>query len=80
MEKQILDFVCKMTFSDPNNINNDTLLFEEGIFDSMSLLNLISFLEEDFSIKVYDSELDVANFGSIDAITSFLGGKLKASE
>ena len=77
MKEQIRDFVCKTTFSDPLKINDATLLFDEGIFDSMGLLNLISFLEEDFSIKVEDSELDAANFGSIDAITSFLERKLK---
>lgn len=77
MKEQIRDFVCRTTFSDPLKINDATLLFDEGIFDSMGLLNLISFLEEDFSVKVEDSELDAANFGSIDAITSFLEKKLK---
>ena len=76
MKKRIHEFVCKTTFSDPNKINYDMLLFDEGIFDSMGLLNLISFLEEDFGIKVADSELDAANFGSIDAIASFLERKL----
>ena len=77
MKDQIRDFVCRSTFSDPLKINDATLLFDEGIFDSMGLLNLISFLEEDFSVKIEDSELDAANFGSINAITSFLERKLK---
>ena len=77
MKKQIRDFVCVTTFSDPKKINDNTLLFDEGIFDSMGLLNLISFLEENFSVKVDDSELDATNFGSIDAITSYLERKLK---
>jgi len=76
MKEQIRNFVCKTTFSDPKKINDGTLLFDEGIFDSMGLLNLISFLEEDFKIKVEDSELDAGNFGSIDAIASFLEKKL----
>jgi len=76
MKEQIREFVCKTTFSDPQKIDDDTLLFDEGIFDSMGLLNLISFLEENFGIKVDDSELDAANFGSIEAITSFLQRKL----
>lgn len=76
MKEQIREFVCKTTFSDPQKIDDGTLLFDEGIFDSMGLLNLISFLEENFEIKVGDSELDAANFGSIDAITSFLQRKL----
>jgi len=77
MKEQIRDFVCKTTFSDPKKINDSTLLFDEGIFDSMGLLNLISFLEKDFSVKVNDSELDAANFGSINAIFSYLERKLK---
>ena len=77
MKEQIRDFVCRTTFSDPKKINDNTLLFDEGIFDSMGLLNLISFLEKDFSVKVADSELDAANFGSINAITSYLERKLK---
>jgi len=77
MKEQIRDFVCRTTFSDPKKINDSTLLFDEGIFDSMGLLNLISFLEKDFSVKVNDSELDAANFGSINAISSYLERKLK---
>ena len=80
MKEQIRAFVCKTTFSDPEKIRDATLLFDEGIFDSMGLLNLISFLEEDFSVKVVDSELDAANFGSINAIASFLERKLKMKE
>lgn len=77
MKEQIRAFVCKTTFSDPNKITDSTLLFEEGIFDSMGLLNLISYLEEDFNVSVEDSELDAVNFGSINAIASFLERKLK---
>jgi acyl carrier protein len=77
MKEQIREFVYKTTFSDPKKVNDATLLFDEGIFDSMGLLNLISFLEEDFSVKVDDSELDATNFGSINAIVSFLEKKLK---
>ena len=77
MKEQIRNFVCKTTFSDPLKIKDSTLLFDEGIFDSMGLLNLISFIEQNFSIKVTDSELDAANFGSIDAIASYLERKTK---
>ena len=77
MKEKIFAFVCKTTFSDPKKIKDNTLLFDEGIFDSMGLLNLISFLEENYNVKVQDSELDAGNFGSINAIVSFLERKLK---
>ncbi len=76
MRHQIREFIGKTTYSDPCKISDNMLLFDEGIFDSMGLLNLITFLETDFNIKVADSELDASNFGSIDAITSFLERKL----
>lgn len=76
MKKKILDFVCQTTFVDPNKINEKTLLFDEGIFDSLGLLNLISFLEKAFQVKVDDSELDAENFESIKAIESFVQKKL----
>lgn len=80
MKEQIHEFVCKTTFSDREKISYNTLLFDEGIFDSMGLLNLIAFLEENFSIEVYDVELDDSNFRSINAIDSFLKRKLKNVE
>jgi len=76
MKKKILDFVCQTTFVDPKKIDEKTLLFDEGIFDSLGLLNLISFLEKDFQVKVDDSELDAENFESIKAIESFVQKKL----
>ncbi len=76
MNELIHDFVCRTTFSEPDKISNATKLFDEGIFDSMGLLNLITFLEENFKIKIEDSELDISNFGSIDSIVSFIGNKL----
>jgi acyl carrier protein len=78
MNKKILDFICQTTFVDPQKINDRTLLFDEGIFDSLGLLNLITFLEKDFNVKVDDSELDAVNFESIKAIESFLEKKLCA--
>lgn len=77
MKEQIRKFISRETFTDPKKLGDSTLLFEEGIFDSMGLLNLISFMEEEFSVKVADSELDTANFGSVNAIVSFLERKVK---
>jgi len=79
MKRKIKEFVCQTTFTDPGKIDDSTLLFDEGIFDSLGLLNLISFLEKDFNVKVDDSELDAMNFESIKAIESFLERKLCAA-
>ena len=58
-----------------NEINNDTLIFSDGLFDSMGFLGLIQFIENNFNIKVSDSELTEDNFKSINSIVKFINQK-----
>lgn len=79
-EKEIKDrlhkYIIKETMSDSNNLNDGTLLFEEGIFDSIGLLLLIEFIKEEFQVNTNDNELLIENFQSINSITGFIYGKL----
>ncbi|TAJ12498.1 acyl carrier protein [Marinilabiliaceae bacterium JC017] len=77
MENKLKEFIAGITFTEPAKINSNTLLFDEGIFDSMGLLSLISFLEEEYGVKVDDLELSEENFQSIKAISSFIEQKQK---
>jgi len=76
LEDKIRDYIVKSTFDDVKNITNETLIFEEGILDSMGLLFLIEFLNEEFKITTSDDELVVENFKSINNIVAFLKSKL----
>ncbi len=51
-------------------------LVEKGILDSLSLLRLIGFIEEQFSITVDDGEVLVENFESLNETTRFVEQKL----
>jgi len=68
----IKEYVLQATFGDKNKINNDSLIFKEGYFDSMGFVVLISFLEEKFGIRTADKDLIEENFESINAITGFV--------
>ncbi|MCF6240415.1 MAG: acyl carrier protein [Bacteroidales bacterium] len=59
-------------------LKNDTLIFDEGLFDSMGFMALISFIDEEFGVQPGDDELVVENFESIDAIVNYLSEKLSA--
>jgi acyl carrier protein len=65
-------YVIEHSFKDGSLVQNDTLLFQEGIFDSMGFALLIEFLEEQFSITTSDDDLVEANFESINAIADFI--------
>ncbi|MGZ3584509.1 MAG: acyl carrier protein [Ktedonobacterales bacterium] len=56
-------------------LSNDVSLLDSNILDSMSLLNLVMFLEEQFGFTVKDTELGRANFETIDAICDYVRKK-----
>ena len=73
----IRDFIIETTYTPADKVKNDTLIFVQGIFDSMGFISLINFIEEKFAIKAEDSELLEENFESIDAISNFVKRKLQ---
>lgn len=76
VKDKIRQFVVETTYSPAEQVKNDTLIFVQGIFDSMGFISLINFIEETFSVKAEDSELLEDNFESIDAIANFITHKL----
>ena len=71
----IAGYVQAATFHNGKEIKNQTLLFKEGIFDSMAFVLLIDFIEEKFGIKPGDEDLIEENFESINAISTFVERK-----
>lgn len=75
---KLLQYIIEATFT--NEINDDTLLFEEGLFDSMGLLFLIDFIRDEFHVETKDDELLVDNFQSINSIILFISKKIEISK
>ena len=71
---QLKQFIAETSFVSIDKIKDDTLIFVEGIFDSMGFLSLINFVEDNF--KAADSELLEANFEAVEAIANFIQSKL----
>jgi len=49
-----------------------THLFKEGVIDSLTILFLVSMLEEKFSIKIHESEFKPEHFSSVQNIADFI--------
>ena len=73
--EELRKFISESTFTDIEMIKEDTLIFEEGIFDSLGFLSLISFLNEEYGIEIENDELNERNFESIKAIVEFIAKK-----
>ncbi|WP_179339439.1 acyl carrier protein [Winogradskyella ludwigii] len=76
IKTKVKNYIIESTFDDVEKIKDDTLIFEEGILDSMGLLFLIEFLQEEFNLTTNDEELVVENFQSINSILSFIESKM----
>jgi len=66
-------------FEESSILGEETSFLESGIIDSTGVLELVSFLEEKFGIKIEDDELVPENLDSISNVASFLGKKLGVS-
>lgn len=49
-------------------INDQTALIDDGLIDSMGLMQVVAFLEERTGVKVPDEEVGPDNFDSLEAI------------
>jgi acyl carrier protein len=56
--------------------DNDNLL-TKGVIDSLRMLDLISFLDEKYRLKIDEDDLMPENFESINAITRFVEERIK---
>lgn len=76
---QIRQYILKSSMTAKENITDKTLIFEQGLLDSMGLLFLVQFLNDEFKVVTHDQELIKENFESIDSIVSFVEGKMEPS-
>ena len=76
MHDRLLKVLQKVT-NQPLNIGDEDSLFESGLLDSFALPDLVSGLEEEFSLKVPDSDLNPRKFDSIARIEAYLSEHAK---
>lgn len=62
-------------FGSENGLEDQTSFLDEGIIDSTGVLELVSFLEDKFSIHILDHELIPENLDSIENISNYLKRK-----
>ncbi len=61
---------------DPESIDDDASLMETYGIDSVSLLELVVALEDEFDIDIEDEEFDVKNFENVAALKTFIEPRL----
>jgi len=57
------------------DIDDDLDIFERGMVNSLFAIELMTFLEKSFQIKVTMDDLDMENFKSVNAVGRFVRHK-----
>jgi acyl carrier protein len=68
--------LAEVMFEDPSaQLSNETHLLE-GIMDSVSLMQLVAFIEDEFPVEIEDIEITKTNFNTIGSIAGLVTSKI----
>lgn len=79
---QLRDFITEnFLYARPDvELGENDALLGSGIVDSMGVMEIVVFLEEQFGLAVDDSDITEANLGSLRAITDYATSRIEAGE
>lgn len=77
LKTRVKDFIIEtFLFGNSDGLDNQTSFLEEGVIDSTGVLELVDFIENEFSIQVLDEELVPENLDSINNTASYIERKI----
>jgi acyl carrier protein len=77
-ERELRNHICEVFLAGDlqSPIDADTLLLDEGICDSLGIVQMVGWIESQCpGIRIWDQEVTRENFGSINRTLSFLRSK-----
>lgn len=75
----IREFIIDNFLFGEGALSEDTDLFKKQIIDSTGILEVVSFLEERFGLKIVDDEMLPSNFSSLGNLSRFVASKMEAT-
>jgi acyl carrier protein len=80
LKAKIREYIIEnFLFGDDAPLTSDSIsLLDEGIIDSVGVMELVAFLEGDFGLTVEDEELIPENLDSVENLANFISKKQAA--
>ena len=77
LQTKVREFILqKFPLARKHQLKNSDSLLETGMLDSMGVLEIVTFIEEEYGVTVCDDDLVPQNFQAIDHIVSFIQNKI----
>lgn len=77
IKESVKNFLVETFFLDLETIelNNDTSFLDSGIIDSTGIMEVISYVEENFEITIEDDEMIPENLDSLNNLEKYILSK-----
>jgi acyl carrier protein len=76
IQDKLLDFITQSFFVEKDDIELEKSLMDTGIIDSAGLIEIVVFIEQEFSMVVDDDQMTRENLGSVVKIVNFIKKEL----
>ena len=79
IEEQIKEFILKNLLYSNNGFpcTDDDSFLDQGIVDSLGIMQLVVFVEEKYKISIEDWEITPMNFDSVSKLAGYIRTKSK---
>jgi len=80
IKTQVRQYIVEnFLFGDATPLNDDDMsLLDGGIIDSVGVMELVAFLEQDFELSIADEDLVPENLDSVNNLCGFISRKQTA--
>jgi acyl carrier protein len=78
MRSVVRSFICDNFVVEDADFSDDDSFLKKSILDSTGILELVSFLEATFDIRVEDEDVTPANLNSVNKVCGFMTRKFEA--
>ncbi len=72
MKEKIASYIKDNILAADQDISDSDDLLNTGLIDSIGVIKLISYLEEEFNVSIPPEEMIIENFINVDAIASYI--------
>ena len=78
IRKELKDFITEVFLVGDENesINDSESFMQTGIIDSTGVLELVSFVEQQYNITIEDDEMTPGNLDSMNNLVAFISKKV----
>lgn len=72
VQKKIEQFITKAAQERGIKVSHSTDLFESGVFDSLEIIEFLTFLEDEMQVSFEFADLNFENFQTMETIIEWL--------